>query len=79
MTEREVESDGIRFEHDGARAILPRALERELEPAIGAALEPVLRDGRTGDVATQPLELPSVPSVDPPMLGDRRGRIGLES
>jgi hypothetical protein len=60
-------------------AILPDFLEHELEPAVAATLEPVLRKGRTGDVAAQPLELPAIAAVDrlssveidPADLGDR--------
>src|SRR5258708_4443595 len=51
--------------HDGARAVFPDALERELERAIGARGEPVLRDGRACHVTAEPLELASVTAVDP--------------
>ena len=53
----------FRLEEDRAGAILPDALQRKLEPAISARLHAVLRNGRTRDVAAEPLELFSVPPV----------------
>jgi hypothetical protein len=50
----------MRLEEDRSGAVLPDALQRELEPAIGTLLETVLGHRRARDVAAEPLELPSV-------------------
>jgi len=50
--------------HDGARAVLPNAFQRELERAVRAHAKPVLRYRRARDVPGKPLELPAVAPVD---------------
>mgnify|MGYP006315781895 CR=1 FL=1 len=56
--------DDVRgLEHQRARAVPPRPLEAELELAVRAALEAVLRDGRAGDVLAEPLHSPAIPAV----------------
>ena len=52
------------LEEDRSGAVLPDALQRELEPAIGTLLETVLGHRRARDVAAEPLELLSVASID---------------
>ena len=59
--------DSVHSRLDGperARAVLPRALEPELEPAVGEPLEALVRDRRARDVTAQPLELSAVAAVD---------------
>jgi hypothetical protein len=52
------------LEHEAAAAVLPGALEGQLEPSVGVALEAVLGDGRPGDVLAEPFELSAIASVD---------------
>ncbi len=49
--------------HERARAVPPRPLEAELELAVRAALEAVLRDGRACNVLAEPLHSPAIPAV----------------
>jgi hypothetical protein len=75
------------LEHHGVRAVLPRVLEPELEPSVGQASEPVLRDRWAGDVTTETLELsPVAPvdrllgvDVDASVLAGRASGLGAES
>src|SRR5690606_10497542 len=60
----EPDHEVIRLEQDRARAVTPRMLEAELEPAVGEALEPFLSDRRPRDVTAQPLELPAIAPID---------------
>jgi hypothetical protein len=53
----------LRLQNDRSGAVLPDALQRELEPAIGALLETVLSHGRARDVVAEALELLSVAPV----------------
>jgi hypothetical protein len=79
----------VGLEHDRARAVFPRALEAELEPAVGQALKPVLCNRWASDIAAEPLEPPPVATVhalfgvhvDAPVFGDRLvgGRLGQRS
>ncbi len=53
--------DDVRgLEHERARAVPPRPLEAELELAVRAALEAVLRDGRACNVLAEPLHSPAI-------------------
>ena len=53
----------MRFEDDRARAVAPNIFQRQLEPAIAAALEAILSEGRSGHVSAEPLYLGSVGSI----------------
>jgi hypothetical protein len=54
----------VRLEDERAGAVLPHALEAELEPSIVAEGETVLCDRRSGDVLAEPLDLSAVVAVD---------------
>jgi hypothetical protein len=54
----------VGLEHEGARVVLPRMLEAELERAVRQALEPFLCNRRASDIAAEPLELSPVATID---------------
>jgi hypothetical protein len=58
----------VGLEPEGARAVLPKVLERQFEAAIGAPIEALLRERGSHGVSTEPLELRSIAAVDP-LLG----------
>ena len=53
----------MRFEDDRTRTVAPNIFQRQLEPAIAAALEAILSEGRSGHVSAEPLYLGSVGSI----------------
>jgi hypothetical protein len=54
----------VGLEQDGAGAVLPDALQLELEASVGALREPLEGEWRPGDVTSEALELFAVATVD---------------
>ena len=54
----------VGLEHDGTSAVFPDTLQLELETSIGAAGQALESERRSGDVATEPLELSAVAAID---------------
>ncbi len=50
-----------RVEHDVGRAVAPAVLETVEQTTVGKRREALGRDGRSGDVAAEALESPTVP------------------